>query len=545
MDRPGGRVLYCLRLVIRLDSPGTTFTLYLAARKCASFAERALAGDDPAFGTRVGADCPTPGEFPSLSEIQRELALREAARLFDARQLSLPAPALLPDELRAVPDDGTAALEQVLVRSDGRECTVDFLLPVPGEGWRGVLVKPTSKTRQDAVREAAFQWLCLRGAGVPVTGWELVNLHARYLRDGDLDPEQLFRRTDISGRAEALLPEVERESDRVVRMTRDAQRMPPRDAERMPPRDAQTGTAAGAAETHEGTVICAAPGSCPFASECRPELPDHHVFTLHQGRPTADELAAQGILSIGDIPDHIVLSRKQEIQRKAVRTGLPQVDRRSLGRFLRRISYPLFFLDFEAFALSVPPYPGTYPFQHIPFQYSLLIHRDPDAVPEEHEFLARGPEDPRGEIAGRLLPLLEDAGSIVVYDQLFEKRVLSELGEALPEHRARIAALLPRICDLLVPFGSFAYYHPEQKGRASIKRILPLLTGSDYRDLDVSDGGDASARFLAVYHLDRRPVGLPEDTFRNQLLEYCRMDTSAMFRILAVLSGIHADPEEA
>ena len=35
--------------------------------------------------------------------------------------------------------------------------------------------------------------------------------------------------------------------------------------------------------------------------------------------------------------------------------------------------------------------------------------------------------------------------------------------------------------DLLVPFRAFTYYHPSQKESASIKAVLPALTGEDMR----------------------------------------------------------------
>ena len=46
--------------------------------------------------------------------------------------------------------------------------------------------------------------------------------------------------------------------------------------------------------------------------------------------------------------------------------------------------------------------------------------------------------------------------------------------------------------DLLLPFRGFRYYHPQQHGSASMKAVLPALTGSGYEDLAIQEGGTAS-----------------------------------------------------
>jgi hypothetical protein len=72
---------------------------------------------------------------------------------------------------------------------------------------------------------------------------------------------------------------------------------------------------------------------------------------------------------------------------------------------------------------------------------------------------------------------LGERGSVVVYNQTFEKGVLAELGESFPEYRTWVKQIHDRIVDLCIPFRNFSYYHPMQKGSASMKRVLPALTG--------------------------------------------------------------------
>jgi hypothetical protein len=61
-----------------------------------------------------------------------------------------------------------------------------------------------------------------------------------------------------------------------------------------------------------------------------------------------------------------------------------------------------------------------------------------------------------------------------------------------------VAAVNSRIVDLLIPFRGFNFYHPDQCGSASMKQVLPALTGKDYSKLEIQDGEAASREFLRV-----------------------------------------------
>ena len=54
------------------------------------------------------------------------------------------------------------------------------------------------------------------------------------------------------------------------------------------------------------------------------------------------------------------------------------------------------------------------------------------------------------------------------------------------------------IADLLVPFREFSYYNPKQQGSASIREVLPAITGKSYKSMEIGDGGTASADFFRI-----------------------------------------------
>jgi hypothetical protein len=131
---------------------------------------------------------------------------------------------------------------------------------------------------------------------------------------------------------------------------------------------------------------------------------------------------------------------------------------------------------------------------------------------------------------------LDNNGSIVVYNQSFEKSVLNNLATFLPKYNEWVESLNDRIIDLLAPFRSFHYYDTRQKGSASIKSVLPVLTGKGYEGLNISDGMNASLAFLDVISNN-----VPEEEkikIRKDLEKYCALDTEGMIRIVEKLKEL-------
>jgi len=136
---------------------------------------------------------------------------------------------------------------------------------------------------------------------------------------------------------------------------------------------------------------CSDPYACPLQDQCWAFLPPDSVFNLYYGGQKRWRLFGEGIIRLGDIPDHVDLTDRQTIQRKVALTGQPHVDRKALASFLKHLKYPVSYLDFETFNTAVPLFDGISPYQQVPFQFSLHRQPAPGAKPEHHAFLADGP----------------------------------------------------------------------------------------------------------------------------------------------------------
>lgn len=95
--------------------------------------------------------------------------------------------------------------------------------------------------------------------------------------------------------------------------------------------------------------------------------------------------------------------------------------------------------------------------------------------------------------------------------------------------------------DLMVPFQQKHYVTPSMNGSYSIKYVLPSLVPDmkeAYQKLDsVQNGAEAMNAFSNISKLDNSE----KQKIRSSLLEYCKLDTLAMVKILNHLKKVVDD----
>lgn len=155
-----------------------------------------------------------------------------------------------------------------------------------------------------------------------------------------------------------------------------------------------------------------------------------------------------------------------------------------------------------------------------------------------HEFLAAGRSDPRPAFLEALQAVLPDGGTVVSYHASFENRCLRDCADAFPEH-AWATGVPDCNVDLLIPFRSFAYHHRDQHGSASIKSVLPVLTGTDYTHLAIQDGMAAARSFMDAEFGNLSTE--ERNRIREDLLAYCKLDTQAMIDLVDALKELTSD----
>jgi hypothetical protein len=388
----------------------------------------------------------------------------------------------------------------------------DILNPVDEDEWDIVEVKSSTGVKNVHIDDVSFQKHCCDRRGIKIKNCFLLHIDNQYIKEGEIDPAGLFTMQDITTEVGEALIGIEERIAQIIEVI-------------------------SAKECPEVTIgkHCAEPYGCTL-TECWEFLPEGHVFNLYRGGARSFELFEEGILAISEIPDNYQLSGAQQIQKMCAITGLPHVNREGIIDFLGSLWYPLYYLDFETFGPSIPMFNGTRPYQSIPFQFSFHVVKDEASTPEHFSFLADGIDDPRPVLLSELVKVIGDSGSIVVYNQVFEEGILKDLGRTFPECDSWVSQVCERLVDLLKPFSRFDYYHPLQGGSASLKKILPALTGRGFEGMDIANGQEASITFQAVTYGEA-----PEEVrlkVRADLEKYCALDTEGMIWIVDRLREI-------
>jgi len=395
------------------------------------------------------------------------------------------------------------------ILADNLYSRVDVLYPANDESWDIIEVKSSTSVKDVHIQDAAYQSYCCTQLGLNIQKCYISVINNQYVKDGEIDPEGFFNIHDITEDVLAISGDI---PNQIEEMYEAIDR-----------------------ETCPEMIIgphCRDPYECPL-EECWEHLPEGNIFTLYYSGKKSFDLYDRGIISIKDIPNDYRLSEKQTIQKESLATGETHLDREAIKDFLSSLEYPLYYMDFETINPAVPLFDGTRPYQQIPFQFSVHVVRAENSNLEHYSFLAESTQDPRPKLLEELQKILGEAGSIVAYNKGFEEGILKDLGKAFPKSENWVSHVLSRMVDLLAPFRNFDYYHPSQKGSASLKAVMPAVTGKGYEGLDIAEGQLASMLFEKVTYGEVSDE--ERSKVRSDLEKYCALDTEGMIWIVEKL----------
>ena len=418
------------------------------------------------------------------------------------------------EETRSVVEAGSApALFEAAFEHEGVLVRADVIERLPGGGWRLVEVKSSTRLKEVFVLDAAVQLWVLRGAGLDVRDAGVLTLNRDYVYDGvTLDVDALFRLHPVFDEVHELLGSVTTQVAELQEMLSEI----------------------AAPDVAPGDH-CFEPYACPYYARCTRDavLPDHGIGELPWlAADRREQLEAAGIEEILDIPEDFPLTGLQSIVRQTIREGRPAVHG-NIADALAGIRLPVRYLDFETFAPAIPRFAGTRPFDSVPFLFS--VHTERKGRPPRHaDYLHESDDDPRPELVDRLIEALGSKGSVCTYSG-YEKRVLRDLGDALPDRARELDSIEARLFDLL-PVVRNGYYHPEFRGSFSIKSVLPVLVpGMGYDHLAISEGQTAAVRYASA-------LGSADSQDRRRVFEdlraYCAQDTLAMVALREELGNL-------
>ena len=278
---------------------------------------------------------------------------------------------------------------------------------------------------------------------------------------------------------------------------------------------------------------CLKPFSCEFQAYCRQDMPPPPEWPVdilpRVSWGFVEEMSQNGIYDLRDVPLDALKKEQHRIVHQATVSGLPYHDPAGVADATKDWDFPRHYLDFETIALPVPAWIGTKPYQQVPFQFSCHTELADGSI-VHRSFLSVDGSDPRRHCAEILIECVGTTGAIISYNASFERSCVRGLADALTDLSQELTAIAERFVDLL-PIAQSYYYHRDQKGSWSIKKVLPTIASDlDYSDLDVGDGAAAQLAWLEAASAQCAPERRAQ--IAASLEAYCERDTWAMVVLL-------------
>jgi hypothetical protein len=184
---------------------------------------------------------------------------------------------------------------------------IDILNPVNDDGWDIIEVKSSTSVKEVNLHDVFLQRLCCEDSGLKIGKCILAYINNQYVRDGEINPEQLFALQDVSDEVAAVGEGIRERIAEILEVI-DAPSCP---------------------EVIVGPH-CNDPYKYPL-SDCWDSLPEHNVFTLYRGGKKSDELYRSGVAQHRRYPGRLQTQRQAAYpvrlrgQRRAIyRQGIGQ-----------------------------------------------------------------------------------------------------------------------------------------------------------------------------------------------------------------------------
>ena len=295
-----------------------------------------------------------------------------------------------------------------------------------------------------------------------------------------------------------------------------------------------------------------------------------------------DQLIRQRQCSLYDVPlsqltkksgDVGKRNERQIIQIRQTQAGTAWISPQ-LATLTQECEYPLHFIDFETSALAIPYHAGMRPYETVAFQWSCHTIESHGATPTHADWINGEDFFPSAEFVRTLRAGIGTAGTVFMWAH-HEEAVLRVIHGQLRRYNAFEPDLADWIVGLagtdkdnrgrLVDMNQLTldgYFHPDMKGRTSIKVVLPAIWTADaavrraFPEYEQYEGGRPLDPYesLPPVEIAGQPIVVSEGTgamlayqemlygisrddpdarlkYKDLLRQYCRLDTAAMVMI--------------
>lgn len=371
---------------------------------------------------------------------------------------------------------------------------------------------------RDHLSDASFQAIVLERYGIAVGKIFIVHLNSEYIKNGELDVENLFVLNDSTSKVAARRVTVGPEM-------KEAKKYLTQESEPKSGCDClYRGRSSHCATTH-------------ISHDSIPEYSVHDLAYIGKSPDKLRSLIEKGIYHIHDIEDVSNLTEKQQNQVMVHKSDTEMIDKKEIENVLNSYTYPLYFFDYETYAPAIPIYNGFFPYQRIPIQFSLHILDKKGGEVRHVEYLEINNVDPSETVAKMLIEHIEPEGTILAWNVSFEKGVTTELALRLPQYETTLSRMCGQMQDLMDIFSNQHYVHKSFKGKIGIEPVMnTLLPDMTYEHLPYTGADVGFVWWNDIVNNGKEPE--EREKKRHLILEYCKQDTFVMVEIFRILNEI-------
>lgn len=384
----------------------------------------------------------------------------------------------------------------------------DVLFEKPDGTFGGIEVKSGGSFKPDYLDDTTIQYFITEKSGkVKLSSYEVwfINKSAQ-----SSDPNELFTKVDVMDQIKNNKPRF----DKLLQSALETHML------KLEPKKTLG---------HQ----CSKPYSCKFWNYCTQNVNQNPDSVLNLPYfPNKYQALAKGIDSINhpEFDKNYKYVENNPMVALAIKENRIVLNQEGIVKDISAWKYPLNFFDFEALTAAVPILKGQKPFDQMVFQYSAhKLEQDMKVV--HYEFLHETLENPSEAVIESMLKTLDNEGSIVSYNQTYEKTRIKDLAKSFPKYAIPLMALLDRFVDLMDIVKDHVY-HPSFKGSYSLKVVSPVLLGKEnggYTDSIITSGSEIAKyyiEFLTTTDPERRTV------LKEALLKYCKYDTTNLVLLM-------------
>lgn len=382
--------------------------------------------------------------------------------------------------------------------------------------WNIYEVKRSSDVKELHIIDLAFQKVCFEEAGYKIGKTFVIHINREFVKQGEIDPAKLLKTVEVTRSVDSLLKKVKDDikgAFKIINLKNEP----------------------------DVKILkqCFHPFECSFIDYCWKNIPEQSIYNIAGGlnQEKIIELLDKGILHIKDIPPEYLTQHKALLHHKAVTSNKVYIDKQSIKKELSKVKYPLYFLDYEAFAPAIPIFDGFRAYQRVIFQFSLHVKTNRKSKVKHYAFLSDKWGDPTVELVKKLRKHIKSKGTLIAWNADYEKGCNWEMSRRSLKDEKFLLDINSRMYDLMQIFKKGYYVHKDFRGSASLKTVMPTLVPKlSYKDLEINQGLAASDNWRIM--IDPAIGKDAKKKIYNNLLNYCHLDTLAMVEILKILEKI-------